>query len=205
MTVTTADVDLLRAFAEAPEEEGAGLWKSEFEQVLSNIADTCILHHPWSIVRNLIKYRIQSNVANESTTDTDHGETLQDYLLRINRALDALEEAPFTIQRLCELAIRPNEHHKSVWKYMRALEKVLLVTTMEDIKHIQLIELEEATPMEIVTKHNQPTETAEQAVSTASNGAALSTEPVSAPPPTPICSNGTSEPKELDSSPMDTD
>jgi len=39
---------------------------------------------------------------------------------------------PFTIQRLCELCIRPKEHYKSVGKYLRAVEKTLLVTSAWD-------------------------------------------------------------------------
>ena len=40
---------------------------------------------------------------------------------------------PFTIQRLCELTLCPEEHHPNVWKYLRALEKVLLVTSLQTL------------------------------------------------------------------------
>ena len=40
--------------------------------------------------------------------------------------------APFTIQRICELCIRPQEHYKAVGKYLRAVEKTLLVTSTWD-------------------------------------------------------------------------
>lgn len=40
--------------------------------------------------------------------------------------------APFTIQRVCELCIRPQEHYKAVGKYLRAIEKSLLVTSTWD-------------------------------------------------------------------------
>jgi serine/threonine-protein phosphatase 4 regulatory subunit 2 len=36
---------------------------------------------------------------------------------------------PFTIQRVCELCLRPTEHYKTVGKYLRAVEKSLLVTS----------------------------------------------------------------------------
>lgn len=36
---------------------------------------------------------------------------------------------PFTIQRVCELCIRPKQHYKTVGKYLRAVEKSLLVTS----------------------------------------------------------------------------
>ena len=40
--------------------------------------------------------------------------------------------APFTIQRLSDLCIRPREHYSSVGKYLRALEKTLYVTSTWD-------------------------------------------------------------------------
>ncbi|KAL5529696.1 hypothetical protein ACEPAG_5681 [Sanghuangporus baumii] len=39
---------------------------------------------------------------------------------------------PFTIQRLCELAVRPRQHFKYVGKYLRAVERALLVTSTID-------------------------------------------------------------------------
>ncbi|KAH7924587.1 hypothetical protein BV22DRAFT_1013056 [Leucogyrophana mollusca] len=39
------------------------------------------------------------------------------------------ENPPFTIQRVCELCVRPKEHYKAVGKYLRAVEKALLVTS----------------------------------------------------------------------------
>ena len=40
--------------------------------------------------------------------------------------------APFTIQRVCELCVRPQEHYKAIGKYLRAVEKALLVTSTWD-------------------------------------------------------------------------
>jgi serine/threonine-protein phosphatase 4 regulatory subunit 2 len=47
--------------------------------------------------------------------------------------LDQFEEnPPFTIQRVCELALNPREHYRSVGKYLRAVERSLLVTSTWD-------------------------------------------------------------------------
>lgn len=40
--------------------------------------------------------------------------------------------APFTVQRLCELICFPHKHYKRIDKYMRALEKIVLVVTTVD-------------------------------------------------------------------------
>jgi len=42
------------------------------------------------------------------------------------------EGPPFTIQRICELCLRPREHYHTVGKYLRAVEKSLLVTSSWD-------------------------------------------------------------------------
>ncbi|KAF8232321.1 PPP4R2-domain-containing protein [Tricholoma matsutake] len=47
--------------------------------------------------------------------------------------LDEFEsEPPFTIQRVCELCLHPKQHYSSVGKYLRAMEKSLLVTSSWD-------------------------------------------------------------------------
>jgi len=44
--------------------------------------------------------------------------------------LDEFDDSPpFTIQRLCELCIQPKHHYTSVGKYLRAIEKSILVTS----------------------------------------------------------------------------
>ncbi len=39
---------------------------------------------------------------------------------------------PFTIQRVCELCLHPEKHYKYIGKYLRAMEKSLLVTSTWD-------------------------------------------------------------------------
>jgi len=40
-----------------------------------------------------------------------------------------LSSPPFTIQRVCELCINPTQQYKSVGKYLRAVEKSILITS----------------------------------------------------------------------------
>ncbi|KAG1754538.1 PPP4R2-domain-containing protein [Suillus lakei] len=39
------------------------------------------------------------------------------------------DDPPFTIQRVCELCVRPKQHYRALGKYLRAVEKSLLVTS----------------------------------------------------------------------------
>jgi len=49
---------------------------------------------------------------------------------RIFEQLDQFDGSPpFTIQRLCELCIEPKKQYKSVGKYLRAVERSILVTS----------------------------------------------------------------------------
>ncbi|KZV78738.1 hypothetical protein EXIGLDRAFT_389345 [Exidia glandulosa HHB12029] len=53
---------------------------------------------------------------------------------RVCALLDDFDEGnpPFTIQRVCELALRPRQHYKTSGKFLRALERALLVTSTWD-------------------------------------------------------------------------
>ncbi|KAJ3058736.1 hypothetical protein HK102_010332, partial [Quaeritorhiza haematococci] len=72
---------------------------------------------------------IKTNGAKVSENGPSPSENLEEYEKRIAEAFTLLERPPFTLQRLCELTVRPNEHHRTLWKYLRALEKVLVVTS----------------------------------------------------------------------------
>jgi len=51
---------------------------------------------------------------------------------RIMEQLESYTGTPFTIQRLCELLVQPKRHYKRTDKFMRGLEKVMLVVSTVD-------------------------------------------------------------------------
>lgn len=56
----------------------------------------------------------------------------EDMKAKILEAINCFNSAPFTIQRLCELVVDPNKHYRRTDKFMRGLEKnVLVVSTVE--------------------------------------------------------------------------
>ncbi|KAJ3031345.1 Serine/threonine-protein phosphatase 4 regulatory subunit 2 [Rhizophlyctis rosea] len=135
-----AELDVLQEFAQKSPSERQ--WIPAFDIILEQIAETCETNHPWSLLREVLKAKINLNVkmdpvaAAEGATLPDTGETIDEYLQRISTAMNIFDRPPFTLQRLCELATRPTEHHKTVWKYLRAVEKVLLVTSYDDPPHM---------------------------------------------------------------------
>lgn len=59
-------------------------------------------------------------------------EQVKDAVQAILEQLDSFDGPPFTIQRLCELLLEPQKQYKSVGKYLRAVEKSILVTSTYD-------------------------------------------------------------------------
>ena len=51
---------------------------------------------------------------------------------RIDFEFDSKFSAPFTIQRISELLLKPNNHYNRVDKYLRGLEKCIMVVTTID-------------------------------------------------------------------------
>ncbi|KAJ1662980.1 hypothetical protein EV178_005391 [Coemansia sp. RSA 1646] len=52
---------------------------------------------------------------------------------RVNYCLQSFDDAPFTIQRIAELLVWPERHYRGAMKFLRAIERVVYVTsTVED-------------------------------------------------------------------------
>ncbi|KAI0374953.1 PPP4R2-domain-containing protein [Pilatotrama ljubarskyi] len=63
--------------------------------------------------------------------DLDEKEA-QEMRSSIYAQLDEFDGTPFTIQRICELCMKPRQHYKYIGKYLRAVEKCLLITSSWD-------------------------------------------------------------------------
>lgn len=111
------------------------------DEYLLRIARNGEIIFPWGKLKPLLKRKLEvvCDEFNATTTeeipqqvpnfDNFHYETLKKTILQ---AVDAFTSAPFTIQRLCELVTNPKKHYNRTDKYMRGLEKnVLVVSTIE--------------------------------------------------------------------------
>ncbi|KAK2460588.1 hypothetical protein APHAL10511_007058 [Amanita phalloides] len=69
---------------------------------------------------------------NETPVSYMNEQQAKDFKQRIFDQLHEFEKPPFTIQRLCELCLYPRNQYKSIGKYLRAVEKSILVTSTWD-------------------------------------------------------------------------
>lgn len=53
-------------------------------------------------------------------------EALMQQVLQVDEQLDEMDFVPWTIQRVCELTLRPRDHYSDVIKYVRAMSKVCI-------------------------------------------------------------------------------
>lgn len=105
----------------------------ELEKVLDRIAKHGELPYTmkWPQVSQLIKQKVLYCVAfmNDKRRYSGPLEEYEETLDVILNQVHIFDEPPFTIQRVCELLIDPGRHYASTDKYMRALQKNLLVVS----------------------------------------------------------------------------
>lgn len=111
------------------------------DDYLVRIAKTGDIMFPWNKLRPLFRRKLEI-VLNDfyETCPADNlpilpnVEAFKYEVMRskLMEALDSFQSAPFTIQRLCELVTNPRKHYRRTDKFMRGLEKnILVVSTIE--------------------------------------------------------------------------
>jgi len=96
---------------------------------------------PWNKIKPLIKSKLEIIIRefNESCPEGHLPKMpnvdvfkFSEMKERIMEQLESYTGTPFTIQRLCELLVQPKRHYKRTDKFMRGLEKVMLVVSTVD-------------------------------------------------------------------------
>lgn len=114
----------------------------ELEDYLSYVAKTGDTVYTWSNIKYLFREKLMHVIKDfhDTTSSVDdlpqypnvdpfNYETMKSSLLE---RLELFSSAPFTVQRLCELLTDPKKQYSRIDKYMRALEKnILVVSTIE--------------------------------------------------------------------------
>ncbi|GFT37950.1 hypothetical protein NPIL_424911 [Nephila pilipes] len=111
------------------------------EDYLKRIAKNGEIVFPWSKLKPLLKKKLEvvldefyETCPVETSVPVPNFETFNFDSLKktILQAVESFTSAPFTIQRLCELVTDPTKHYNRTDKYMRGIEKnVLVVSTIE--------------------------------------------------------------------------
>jgi len=112
---------------------------SSLEDYLEFISKTGNTVFPWPKVKPLFKSKLETTITEfNETLPCEPGVTKMpnvesfkytEMKERMFEQLDSYSGVPFTVQRLCELLTQPTRHYKRVDKFMRGLEKVMLVVS----------------------------------------------------------------------------
>jgi len=104
---------------------------------------------PWNLVKKIFLKKLNNiinslqtcmstsdlNTSSSSNYMTNQYNDLNNTQLIKERIIDRMKSftsAPFTIQRICELLLKPNAHYNRIDKYLRGLEKCIMVVTTVD-------------------------------------------------------------------------
>jgi serine/threonine-protein phosphatase 4 regulatory subunit 2 len=123
------------------------------ENFIEYVSKTGTYIYPWYLVKKVFMKKIQNIINNLqscmslSTSDLNTSSSpsygpnpsmfndangIQIIKDRIIERMKSFTSAPFTIQRICELLLKPNNHYNRVDKYLRGLEKCIMVVTTVD-------------------------------------------------------------------------
>jgi len=119
----------------------------DLEDMLSYIAKTGRVLFPWNSLKPVFLFKLDKvmreffesspsrNAASSEPTLAADFEVMRQRLLD---CLDSFTSAPFTIQRLCELMVEPRKNYSNSEKFMRGVEKNVLVVSTVDINSFGL-------------------------------------------------------------------
>ncbi|CAB3247234.1 unnamed protein product [Arctia plantaginis] len=129
----------------------------ELNEYLAYVARTGDPVYQWSLVRPLFKEKLLSVITDFYETspgieippypnvDPFNYDSMKNALLE---RLDAFASAPFTVQRICELLTYPRKQYNRVDKFMRAVEKNILVVSTREPGILRHSEPENGEPIE---------------------------------------------------------
>lgn len=100
--------------------------------IIKDVALSGTLRHEWSLVKKLLAVQLELVLRSYQSRYPDlreeNGEKFEDILGNFKFSLDSFAQAPFTLQRLCELLMDPERHYKSLRKLTGAIDKVVNVS-----------------------------------------------------------------------------
>ena len=118
--------------------DSAGPISPSLDEYLTYVAKTGNALFEWNKIKPLFKKKLQ--IVIQEFHDSSPSEDLpkqpnvdmfqfDQMKQRIFEQLESYSGIPFTVQRLCELLVQPKRHYKRTDKFMRGLEKIMLVVS----------------------------------------------------------------------------
>ncbi|GAA5890659.1 hypothetical protein JCM5296_004331 [Sporobolomyces johnsonii] len=107
-------------------------YQPAFDDLIGQIATTNVVDADWRILRDMLKHKLSEAITSFLSIGPQGPLSPEDAYharLRAYETLDSFSGPPFTIQRLCELSLYPRKQYTSLPKYLRALTRVLSVTS----------------------------------------------------------------------------
>jgi len=108
---------------------------AELLKIVENISKTGVVCFSWNTLKPLLSHLLNqalktyiAKIADRETSDDDEN-NVEKRSQRFLYALESFEEAPFTVQRLCELILSPEKVYSTYYKYISALEKMVNITS----------------------------------------------------------------------------
>lgn len=129
----------------------------ELNDYLAFVARTGDPVYQWSLVKSLFKEKLLNVITDfyETTPGLDippypnvdpfNYDIMKNSLLE---RLDSFTAAPFTVQRICELLTYPRKQYNRIDKFMRAVEKNILVVSTREPGPQRQAEIENGDPLE---------------------------------------------------------
>lgn len=121
--------------------ESAGPISPSLDEYLTYVAKSGNALFEWNKIKPLFKKKLQiviqefhdsspsDDLPKQPNVDVFQFDQMKE---RIFEQLESYSGIPFTVQRLCELLVQPKRHYKRTDKFMRGLEKIMLVVSTID-------------------------------------------------------------------------
>ncbi|GAA6059318.1 hypothetical protein JCM10212_005898 [Sporobolomyces blumeae] len=107
-------------------------YQPSYDDILSDIANTNDVDTEWPDLREMLKHKLAEAITAFLSEGPPYPLSPEDAFHARSRAFETLDSftgPPFTIQRVCELSLHPRKSYTSLAKYLRAMNRVLSVTS----------------------------------------------------------------------------
>lgn len=108
---------------------------ADVSAVLEAIAASGLYWHDWDLIKHALAAKLDESASKMNKLFPDCPERAMESFREkrsyVISALEAFDEAPFTVQRLCELVTAPQRQYASTAKWLASVDRMLSVTSTQ--------------------------------------------------------------------------